>query len=114
MEAVTLLKSYAENNGLSEVVAWANTLAVPQVGRAGTSTVGQKKPRAYVSVGDKTFESFGEAAKHLSVVLSSDDNKVEVTSPDLVTAWVEAGEKETFDYQGVSVKVTPKETKKAA
>lgn len=114
MEAVTLLTSYADTNGLADVSSWAKTLSVPQVGRQGSSTVGQKKPRAYVSVGDKTFESFGEAAKHVSTVLSTDDNKVEVTSPDLVSAWVEAGETETFDFQGLNLKVTPKETKKAA
>lgn len=114
MEAVTLLTGYADMNNLSDVSNWAKTLSVPQVGRQGSSTVGQKKPRAYVSVGDKTFESFGEAAKHVSTVLSTEDNKVEVSSPDLVTAWVEAGEKETFEFQGLSLKVTPKETKKAA
>jgi hypothetical protein len=114
MEAIALLTSYADTNNLTEVSNWAKNLAVPQVGRQGASTVGQKKPRAYVSVGDKTFESFGEAAKHVSTTLSSDDNKVEVSSPDLVSAWVEAGEKETFEFQGLSIKVTPKETKKAA
>lgn len=114
MQAVTLLNSYSENNNLSDVLEWAKTLEIPQVGRQGSSTVGQKKPRARVSVGDKTFESFGEAAKALSVILSSDDNKVEVTSPDLVTAWVDAGEKEEFTYQGQTLRVTPKETKKAA
>lgn len=114
MEAITLLTSYAENNGLTEVLNWAKTLAVPQVGRQGASSVGQKKPRAYVSVGDKVFESFGEAAKHVSTTLSTEDNKVEVTSPDLVTAWVEAGEKETFDFQGLTIKVTPKESKAKA
>ena len=114
MEAVTLLTGYADMNNLSDVSNWAKTLSVPQVGRQGSSTVGQKKPRAYVSVGDKTFESFGEAAKHVSTVLSTEDTKVEVSSPDLVSAWVEAGEKETFEFQGLSLKVTPKETKKAA
>lgn len=114
MEAIALLTSYADTNNLTEVSNWAKNLAVPQVGRQGASTVGQKKPRAYVSVGDKTFDSFGEAAKHVSTVLSTDDNKIEVTSPDLVSAWVEAGEKETFEFQGLSLKVTPKETKKAA
>lgn len=114
MEAVTLLTSYADTNGLSDVSSWAKTLSVPQVGRQGSSTVGQKKPRAYVSVGDKTFESFGEAAKHVSTILSTDDNKVEVTSPDLVSAWVEAGETETFEFQGLNLKVTPKETKAKA
>lgn len=114
MEAVTLLTSYADTNGLSEVSQWAKTLSVPQVGRQGSSTVGQKKPRAYVSVNGTTHDSFGEAAKAVSTLLSTDDNKVEVTSPDLVSAWVEAGESETFDYQGLTIKVTAKETKKAA
>lgn len=114
MEAVTLLTGYAEMNNLGDVASWAKTLSVPQVGRQGSSTVGQKKPRAYVSVGDKTFDSFGEAAKHVSTTLSTEDNKVEVTSPDLVTAWVEAGETETFTFQGLSLRVTPKEKKAAA
>lgn len=114
MQAVTLLNSYSENNNLADVLTWAKNLEIPQVGRQGSSTVGQKKPRARVSVGDKTFESFGEAAKHLSVLLSTEDNKVEVTSPDLVSAWVDAGEKEEFTYQGHALRVTPKETKKAA
>ena len=114
MEAITLLSSYAEGNGLTEVVSWTKNLSVPQVGRQGASTVGQKKPRAYVSVNDKTFESFGEAAKAVTTLLSTDDNKVEVSSPDLVTAWVEGGEKDSFDFQGLTIKVTPKETKKAA
>lgn len=114
MQAVTLLNSYSENNNLTDVLDWAKNLEIPQVGRQGSSTVGQKKPRARVSVDDKTFESFGEAAKALSVLLSSDDNKVEVTSPDLVSAWVDAGEKEEFTYEGHAIRVTPKETKKAA
>ena len=114
MQAVTLLNSYSENNNLADVLEWAKTLEIPQVGRQGSSTVGQKKPRARVTVGDKTFESFGEAAKHLSVVLSTDDNKVTVTSPDLVSAWVDGGEKEEFTYQGQTLRVTQKETKKAA
>lgn len=114
MEAVTLLKSYADSNGLSEVSSWADSLAIPQVGRQGASTVGAKKPRAYVTVNGTTHDSFGEAAKAVSTLLSSDDNKVEVSSPDLVNAWVEAGEGETFTFNGLEVKVTPKETKKAA
>lgn len=113
MEAITLLSSYAETNGLTDVSNWAKTLSVPQVGRQGASTVGQKKPRAYVSVNGTTHESFGEAAKAASTLLSSEDNKVEVTSPDLVTAWVEAGETESFDYQGLAIKVTAKEKKAA-
>lgn len=114
MEAITLLTSYADTNNLTEVSNWAKNLAVPQVGRQGSSTVGQKKPRAYVSVNGTTHDSFGEAAKAVSTLLSSDNNKVEVTSPDLVSAWVEAGETETFTYNGLEIKVTAKETKKAA
>lgn len=114
MEAVTLLSSYAESNGLPEVLEWAKTLSVPQVGRAGSSTVGQKKPRAYVTVNGTTHNSFGEAAKALSVLLSSDDNKVEVTSPELVTAWVEAGEKDSFEFNGYTVTVAEKESKAKA
>lgn len=114
MEAIALLTGYAEMNNLSNVSEWAKTLSVPQVGRQGSSTVGQKKPRAYVSVNGTVHESFGEAAKAVSTLLSTEDNKVEVTSPDLVSAWVEAGEKETFEYNGLTIKVTAKETKKAA
>jgi hypothetical protein len=114
MEAIALLTGYADMNGLGDVSSWAKTLSVPQVGRQGASTVGQKKPRAYVSVNGTTHESFGEAAKAASTLLSSEDKKVEVTSPDLVTAWVNAGEGESFDYQGLAVKVTPKEKKAAA
>lgn len=114
MEAIALLTGYAEMNGLGDVSSWAKTLSVPQVGRQGASTVGQKKPRAYVSVNGTTHDSFGEAAKAASTLLSSEDKKIEVTSPDLVTAWVEAGESESFDFQGLAIKVTPKETKAKA
>lgn len=114
MQAVTLLKSYAGQNGLADVEAWANNLAIPQVGRQGSSTVGGKKPRARVTVNGTTHETFGEAAKALTTLLSSDENKVTVTSNDLVAAWSEQGEKETFDFQGQTVRVTPKEKKVAA
>lgn len=122
MEAVTLLKSFADSNSLEDEKAWANSLQIPQVGRQGSSAVGQKKPRAFVKVADKTHDSFGEAAKDLSDRLSTKDEKgkvteaVEVTSGDLVLAWDEAGGEDgtTFDFRGVSVTVTKKETKKAA
>ena len=111
MEAVGLIKSYATANGKSDVVAWADSLSIPQVGRAGSSVVGQKKPRAYVSVNGTRHESFGEAAKAASVLLSNEDNKVTVTSGDLVHAWSENGEKDSFTYQDLDVTV---ELKKAA
>lgn len=113
MAAVTLLVDYAEMNKNSSLAEWAKGIEVPQVGRQGSSAVGQKKPRAYVTVGDTTHDSFGEAAKALSVLLSTDDKKVSVTSPDLVSAWVAAGEPETFTFEGQTVKVTEK-SKKAA
>ena len=113
MESIGVLKTFAVQNSLPEVVKWAETVEVPQVGRQGSSSVGQKKPRAYVTVGDKTHESFGEAAKALTIVLSTDDNKVTVTPGDLVSAWDEAGA-DSFEYQGHTVKVAKKESKAAA
>lgn len=108
MESVTVLKTFAEQNSLPEVIAWANNLAVPQVGRAGSSTVGQKKPRARVTVNGTTHESFGEAAKALTTLLTTDDNKVEVTSGDLVSAW-DAANTDEFDFNGQAVRVAKKE-----
>lgn len=114
MEAVNLLKTYAMANGKKDVVAWVDTLSIPQVGRQGTSNVGQKKPRAYVTVNGQRKESFGEAAKVASELLSTDDNKVEVGSADLVAAWDSAGEAESFTFQGLSVEVEMKNAPKAA
>lgn len=111
MEALSLLKTYAGANGKKDVVAWADSLEIPQVGRQGTSNVGQKKPRAYVSVSGTVHESFGEAAKAASVLLSTEDNKVNVSSGDLVSAWSAANEAETFEFQGLEVKVTLKAKK---
>lgn len=105
LEAVSLLKTYAGANGKKDVVGWAEHLEIPQVGRAGVSVVGQKKPRAYVSVNGTVHESFGEAAKAASVLLSNDTEKVSVTSGDLVTAWTENGERDNFEYNGLEVKV---------
>lgn len=109
LEAVTLLKTYAGANGKKDVVAWADTLEIPQVGRQGTSVVGQKKPRAYVSVNGTVHDSFGEAAKAASVLLSTEDNKVSLTSGDLVAAWAENGEKSEFTFRDLKVKVEMKE-----
>lgn len=109
MQSVELLKTYATANGKKDIVSWAEALAIPQVGRQGTSVVGQKKPRAYVSVNGTRHDSFGEAAKAASVLLSTDDNKVTVTSGDLVSAWDAAGEAAEFDYNGLTVGVEMKQ-----
>jgi hypothetical protein len=112
LSAIKLATDYAKSNNNQSVLKWAESISVPQVGRAGSSTVsGTKKPRAYVKFDGKVFESFGEAAKALSVHLTSEDNKVTVTSPELVQAWDDAGAGETFDFNGVTVTVTPKEKK---
>lgn len=105
MQSISLLQDYAKANGKKDVMAWADSVSVPQVGRQGTSVVGQKKPRAYVSVNGTRHDSFGEAAKAASVLLSTEDTKVSVTSGDLVSVWSENGEKEEFDYKGLTVKV---------
>lgn len=111
MQAVTLLKSYASQNGLGDIETWANNLAIPQVGRQGSSTVGGSKPRARVTVNGTTHETFGEAAKALTALVSTDENKVTVTSNDLVSAWSEQGKNDTFELHGHTLKVVPKEKK---
>lgn len=111
VSALSLLKDYATANNKKDILDWADHVAVPQVGRAGSSVVGQKKPRAYVTVGETTYNSFGEAAKALSAALSGRDNaKVTVTSPDLVQAWENVNEASDFEYDGIAVKVTLKTT----
>jgi hypothetical protein len=115
MASLSLIKDFANANKLTDVVKWADTVSVPQVGRQGSSGVsGAKKPRARVSFNDKTYESFGEAAKALSASLSTDDKKIDVGSSDLVQAWSDAGETETFTYEGITFKVTPKNQDQAA
>ena len=114
MEAVGFLKTYATANGKTDIVKYVDSLAIPQVGRQGVSNVGQKKPRAYVSVDGTVHESFGEAAKALSVLLTEGDNKVTISSGDLVQAWSANGEKDEFEFQGHAIKVTAKEKKAAA
>lgn len=110
-EAVKMLKIYAEANNKTAFVQWVSTLEIPQVGRQGTSVVGQKKPRAFVTVGDTVTDSFGEAAKLVSAALSTDDNKVTVSAGDLIGAWVEANEPETFTYSGQTLTVREKPKK---
>ena len=114
MEAVNLLKTYAQANNKKDIVAWVDGLSIPQVGRQGTSNVGQKKPRAYVTVNGTRHNSFGEAAKFASETLSTEDNKVEVSSGDLVSAWDAAGEAASFEFNGLTVQVEMKNKDKAA
>lgn len=115
MASLSLIKDFANANKLTDVVAWADSVSIPQVGRQGSSGVsGAKKPRARVSFNGKTFESFGEAAKAVSLELSTDDNKVDVGSSDLVQAWSDAGETEKFTYEGIEFTVTPKNQDKPA
>lgn len=116
MKAVELLKGYASMNpDLKVIESWCGQVSVPQVGRQGSSSVGQRKPRAYVTVNDTTHDSFGVAAKALTTLLSTDDKKVEVTSNDLVVAWDEAGTDE-FEFMEQKIKVAEKEkgTKKSS
>lgn len=111
MKAVELLKGYASMNpDLKVIESWCSQVSVPQVGRQGSSSVGQRKPRAYVTVNNTTHDSFGVAAKALTGLLSTDEKKVEVTSNDLVVAWDEAGTDE-FEYLDQKIKVAEKEKK---
>lgn len=114
MKSLELVKLYAESNGKKDIVEWAESVSVPQVGRKGETVVGQKKPRAQVKVGDTVYDSFGEAAKQVSTLLSKNGAKVSYASGDLVQAWDAAGNKPEFDFHGVPLKVIPKETKKAS
>lgn len=114
MQAVSLLKTVASANSKADVLKWAESLEIPQVGRQGSSNVGQKKPRAYVTVNGTTHNTFGEAAKAASELLSTEDNKVEVTSGELTQAYLSNGEKENFEFNGLAVRVVPKEKASAA
>lgn len=114
-EGVNLLVSYAKSNGKTDFVRWAEQLEIPQVGRKGSSTVGGKKPRAYVSVDDTITNSFGEAAKKVAELVNAGKDKkdhVSYTSGDLIKAWSEAGESETFSFEGhtITVKEKPKKS----
>lgn len=105
MASLALMKNFAVGNNLADVIAWADSVSVPQVGRNGASGVGgTKKPRAYVSFNGTTHESFGEAAK----AFSSIEGNATVTSQDLVQAWSDNGEQETFKFGDTEFKVTAK------
>lgn len=100
MSSLTLLQQYAERRQYDDVAKWANSLAFPQVGSKGTSTVGQKKPRAYVKVDGTSHGSFGPAAKSLNVSVS-----------DLVSAYTDADEAEIFTFNDHKIEVIPKPKK---
>lgn len=116
IESLNLIKTFAEANGMADVLDWANNLEVPQVGRNASSTLGQRKVRAFVHVDGSVFDTFGEAAKHVSSVLSDEDTKVNVTPGDLQNAWIAAGEVDggEFDYEGCEIKVVLKPKKSDA
>lgn len=115
MSSLALIKDFANANKLTDVVKWADSISVPQVGRQGSSGVsGAKKPRARVSFDGNTYESFGEAAKAFSEARSTENNKVSVGSSDLVQAWSDAGETEKFTFSGTEFTVTPKTQQAAA
>ena len=106
MNALTFVKGYAQQNGLDDVVQWANTLSVPQVGRQGSSTVGAKKPRVLVKIGDVVHDSFSAAA----LALSTKEKKV--TAGELAEAWNSAGGNEgAFTFGDTELLVTFKPKK---
>ncbi len=85
MNGLSFLQSYAHQNNMQDFLAWIKTVAVPQVGRAGASVTGVKKPRVNVRVDGTLYNSFSEAA----VALSDKDNKF--TAGNLAEAWNAAG-----------------------
>lgn len=112
MDAITLLKSYAAGNGRTDLVAYADSIQVPQVGRQGVSSVGQKKPRVFVKVNpgtenEKVYDSFSQAA----AALSTKDVKVSVA--ELTEAWNEQTKatEGTFTHNGLTIGVTFKPKK---
>lgn len=116
IESLNLVKTFAEANGMSDVLEWANSLEVPQVGRNASSTLGQRKVRAFVHVDGAVFDTFGEAAKHASATLSDEDSKVTVTPGNLQDAWIKSGEQDggEFTFEGLNVKVVLKPKKSDA
>lgn len=110
MESLTLLSTFAERNALTEVSRWVADVEVPQVGRKASSTVGQRKVRAFVHIGDAVFDTFGDAAKFLT------DDETSVTPADLTNAYLAQGTEgeATFDFEGHTVRVVPKAKKSDA
>lgn len=116
MEAVNLIKSYGASNGKNEFVQWAQHLEIPQVGRKGSAILGQKKPRAWVSVDGETKDSFGEAVKYLVETENKNrdkDNQISLTAGDLTTAWIDANEPSEFEFMGHTIGVQEKPKKQS-
>lgn len=84
--SLSLLKAFAEGNGLVKIVEWINTVEIPMVGRKGsTSTEGVKRHRVFVTneeTGEK-YDSFTAAATALS------DKENKVTPAELSALWDE-------------------------
>lgn len=108
LDSLTALKGFATINSNEDVLNWIENLQIPQVGREGVTIVGQKKARVYVTVGDTVHESFGAAAK----AMSDPKKNVLVTSTDLNQAWADSGEASEFEFNGQTIKVQPKPSKK--
>jgi hypothetical protein len=108
-DAIKFVIGYAEGNNLTDTVDYFKSLEVPQVGRAGSSTVGSRKPRVFVFVddADTPHESFTEASKKLST------KEQAVSVSDLVSAWDAVGAEDgaTFEFGGHKVRVVAKPKK---
>lgn len=85
MNAITFLRSYAQQSGQADLLAYVDGIQVPQIGRQGSSSVGLKKPRVFVTIGDTQYESFTKAALALST------KETKVTAGELATVWNDAG-----------------------
>lgn len=114
MDALQFLTTYATQNGKAELVEFANTTAVPQVGRQGSSIVGSKKPRVFVKVVKDETETVYESFSLAAVALSSKESKV--TASDLAEAWNAAngGTEGTFSFKDAELTVAFKGKKSDA
>jgi hypothetical protein len=108
-DAVSFLTTIASANKQTDLVEWAKSLEIPQVGRQGSSSVGTKKPRVFVFIDDSETpeDSLTNAAKKIS----TKDQKV--TASDLAAAWDSAiGDTEgSFQAFGHTLRVQAKPKK---
>lgn len=125
MDSVSLLKTYATANGKSNFVEWAESLAIPQVGRNATSSVtGIRRPHAYVTVNSTVYNSFGEAAaamteanKQEAKETDTPDEYQKYNAGDLINKWVELSEPKGSEFEfsgGWNLVVRDKEKKDKA